>query len=206
MSGTLRPLGQASLAYGEQGYKVLPVYGVRDGVCLCSDGPRCRAPGRHPATAHGLHDATSEPDQIREWWRKNPDANIGIRTGEGFLVVDVDSLESLAELEEEHGRLPETLTVRTGGGGLHHYFKIDQPIRNSVNRVGPGIDVRGESAYVVAPPSMHASGRRYSVEVDAPVAEMPDWLVERSTRTPTGGDDNDTLHDPLPPPALDLPW
>ena len=202
MSGTLRPLGQAALAYGGQGYKVLPVYGVRDGVCLCKHGPRCRAPGKHPTTAHGARDATSVRDQIREWWRKNPEANIGIRPGGGFLVLDVDSLESLQALVEQHGALPETLTGGTGSGGLHYCFKTDQPIRNS-GKVGPGIDVCGDGGYVVAPPSIHSSGRRYSVELGAPVAEMPDWLAERSTGTPTGRVDDDALHDPLPPPELD---
>ena len=203
VSETLSLLCQSALGHAEQGYQVLPVHGVRDGACLCKAGPRCRCAGKHPATLHGLRDATSDPDQIREWWRKNPEANIGIRTGGGFLVLDVDSLESLAWLEHEHGPIPETLTVRTGGGGLHYFFRTNRSIRNSVGKIGPGINIRGEDGYVVTSPSLHVSGQRYSVEVDAPLAEMPDWLVERPTRTPKGRVDDDALHDPLPPPELD---
>jgi len=101
-------------------------------VCLCPKGPRCEDAGKHPATPRGFYDATSDPDQIREWWRGNPDANIGICTGDGFFVFDVDDLESFGRFLEEHGPLPETLKllasaaqaalthpVRTGGSKRH---------------------------------------------------------------------------------------
>ena len=111
MSETLGPLCQSALGYAERGYEVFPVHGVCGGVCLCPKGPRCEDAGKHPATPRGFYDATSDPDQIREWWRGNPDANIGICTGDGFFVFDVDDLESFGRFLEEHGPLPETLKL-----------------------------------------------------------------------------------------------
>ena len=141
----------------------------------------------HPATDHGFYDATSDPDQIRKWWRGNPDANIGICTGDGFFVFDVDDLESFGRFLEEHGPLPETLTVRTGGGGLHFYFGVAHPVGSLLGKIWPGIDIKGDGAYVVGPPSLHESGEQYSVEVDAPVAPAPEpllRLIEQARRRP----------------------
>ena len=167
----LSPNGQAALARADEGYAVFPAYGIVDGVCTCRKGSSCDSPGKHPIPRNGLKAATTDRAQIRKWWRRHPEANICIRTGNGVVVLDVDSLKSLTKLEEEHGPIPETLTVRTGGGGLHYFFRTDRSIRNSVSKIGPGIDIRGEDGYVVTSPSLHASGQRYSVGVDAPLAE-----------------------------------
>src|SRR5262245_64327499 len=121
-------------------------------------------------------------------------ADIGIVTGGGLLVVDVDPRHdgdaSLADLERVHGPLPDTPRGRTGGGGLHVYFAVDQAVGNCTN-LAPGIDLRGEGGYVVAPPSLHASGRRYVWELgaspdDVPLALAPRWLLEGLRERATG--------------------
>jgi hypothetical protein len=104
------------------------------------------------------------------------------------IVIDVDpdhgGDETLADLEGIHGRLPDTVEAIAGSGGRHIYFKHPGiPIRNSASRLGPGIDVRGDGSYVIAPPSLHRSGSRYAWEVsshpdDAPLAEVPAWLMK----------------------------
>ena len=122
--------------------------------------PGCK-PGKHPLIPNGHVGATTDLGQIRLWWSRWPDANIGIPAGErsGLLILDVDvdhhGFASLNALEEEHGQFPKTLTVRTGGGGIHIYLKYPPgcEIRNSVGRVGLGLDVRGEGGYTIAPPS-----------------------------------------------------
>ncbi len=78
-------------------------------------------------TSGGFKAATTDPDRIREWWTRHPNANIGVRTGpeSGIWVLDVDREEGirhLAGLEAEHGPLPRTPVVETGGGGRHYYF------------------------------------------------------------------------------------
>lgn len=124
------------------------------------------APDKSPLTKHGHKDATTDANTITGWWKRFPDAGIGIPTGSasGFDVLDVDArsggLESLQQLEEEIGPLPDTPTVRTGGGGLHFYFE-HRPFQRSKIGSLKGIDLKADGGYVIAPPSMHASGRRY---------------------------------------------
>ena len=136
---------------------------------------------------HGYRDATREVDAVRAWWAKWPMSNIAIATGKasGVWVLDVDprhgSAVALAALESEHGALPATITATTPRGGSHHYWRwpTDGPeIRNSVARVGDGIDVLGEGGSVVAPPSARALGGRYAwCGGDAALADAPAWLI-----------------------------
>ena len=182
------------------GFAVFPVYTSRNGVCACGNA-NCGSIGKHPMTEHGHNDATTDREQVIEWWTQWPDANIGIATGpaSGIFVVDLDvkdgvnGLETLRRLEEENGPLPPTLMVRTGSGGRHVIFRLPSngtAIRNSQGRVGPGIDVRGDGGYIVAVGSMHESGECYGwVEGSSPlegvtIANSPRWLVVLAIRTP----------------------
>lgn len=130
----------------------------------------------------------ADQDQIRAWFRRWPEANLGIVTGtlSGLVVLDVDPKHggeaSLAELERRHGALPATVEATTGGGGRHLYFR--HPGGTVHNKVGlaPGIDLRADGGLVVAPPSMHPTGRRYAWTRahgpdQAPLAPMPPWLL-----------------------------
>jgi putative DNA primase/helicase len=149
----------------------------------------CPRPGKHPRTQNGLKDATTDRDQIEAWWTSWPDANVGIRTGadSNLVVLDIDAKsngeQSLARLVEEHGLLPRTVAALTGGGGRHLLFKHPGPeLRNSAGKLGPGLDVRGDGGYIVAPPSRHASGACYAWQQgtapgDLALADLPEWLV-----------------------------
>jgi len=119
------------------------------------------------------------------WWRACDNANIGVRTGNGLLVLDVDprngGYESPHALVTKHGHLPATPTVSTGGGGQHFYLAVQGkvPCKQSL---WPGIDVKGDGGYVVAPPSVHASGAAYAWENgrgldDLALAPAPTWLL-----------------------------
>lgn len=153
-----------ALAYARRGWKVFPL----------------KARGKTPLTTDGFQSATTDEAQIRAWWARWPDANVGIATGAGLVVLDFDQksggLETLAGLE-----LPPTLEVNTGGGGKHFYFRGE-----SRNRAGlkPGMDVRGDGGYVVAPPSIHESGRPYTfVNVDCGLAVAPAGLLKKPEPT-----------------------
>jgi hypothetical protein len=161
----------AAIRYAARGWPVFPL-AVRGKMPLIAkaDGGR------------GFHDATTDTDQIREWWTRWLQANIGIASGHGFDVLDVDTdhggEETLAALEAEHGPLPATVKATTGSGGRHILFLPDARVRCSAGRLGPGLDVRGRSGYVVAPPSIHPSGRGYRWSVrNAPLAPWPPWLL-----------------------------
>lgn len=171
--------------YVERGFKVFPVHSIVDGACTCKLGAKCESPGKHPANRNGCKGAAASVDGFPEG------ANIGIATGDGFFVLDIDPRhhgdETLAQLEREHGPLPVTPEVVTGGGGRHLYFRGALP--SSAGRIGPGVDVRGEGGYVVAPPSLHASGRRYEWDLsapidDVPIAEAPAWLLACASPSP----------------------
>lgn len=119
-----------------------------------------------PLTPHGHKDATTDLAQVRAWWDQWPDANIGLACGPSkIVVIDIDGDEGMASWDALAARLDLQVTtrvVRTGGGGLHLYFRAPgAAIRNSAGKLGRGIDVRGEGGYVVLPPSVHPSGRPY---------------------------------------------
>jgi hypothetical protein len=81
--------------------------------------------GKRPYTEHGLLDATTDPDVIRGWWERWPDANVAVRTGQvsGLLIVDVDDHDALHALARNHGELPRTASVTTPRGGQHYWFR-----------------------------------------------------------------------------------
>ncbi len=117
-------------------------------------------------------------EQVRDWWVQRPDANIGIRPALGVVVLDVDprngGASALFELTRPHGGLVPTWTAWTGGGGLHAWYRAAGPLRA---RLCDGVDLKHHAGYVVVPPSLHSSGRRYCWGNDLPIAEAPPWLV-----------------------------
>lgn len=152
---------QAALRYAKRGWPVFPLL------------PR----DKKPTTKHGFKDATTDPEQIREWWTQGPDANIGIACGGELLVLDVDGPEGEASIA---GRpIPPTVQAITGEG-KHYYF---QPVEGARNvSIGQKVHIRTDGGYVVAPPSVHPSGKRYSWAPgmspdDVEVQPAPQWLV-----------------------------
>jgi putative DNA primase/helicase len=193
------PFSQAAGGYAARGWPVFPVHSIADGVCTCGKAD-CGSPAKHPLTPHGFKDATTDPATIAEWAARWPFANVALVTGGAFVVLDIDprnrGTESLDALTATHGALPETVETITGGGGRHIFFSSPaDPLRSG--QLAPGVDFKAAGGYVVAPPSLHASGRRYewegSSEPDAvPLAPLPDWIatLANGTRRPPdlGGD------------------
>ena len=146
--------------------------------------------GKTPLTTHGCKDASTDLNQIDDWWAQRPGANLGIATGYVADVLDVDGpagLASLDQWEAEHGKLPKTYTVRTGGGGLHYYFR---PIEGASNRTGmlPGLDYRAKGGYVVAAGSIHPSGTRYGSRTTLRLLNRQWlWSIPSSRRGPSAG-------------------
>jgi len=161
---------RSALTYAGKGLHVFP--------CLPRD--------KRPATANGVKAVTADPDTIRRLWQHDPQFNIGVATGtpSGIFILDVDGIDAEAELrklEAQHGALPATVEVITARG-RHVYFKMpDAPIRNSAGKLGPGLDIRATGGYVLAPPSVHPTGRRYEWSVDCAgaIADAPSWLIKR---------------------------
>lgn len=181
-----------ALSDARRGWRVFPIYEVTEGGrCSCGNAD-CQHPGKHPRTPHGVKDATTDEATIRWWWQKWPRANIGIATGvaSGLIVLDSDPRhgghESLRTLRERYAPFPKTPEAKSGGGGDHLYMKHPGKgvvIRN-LSRLGnfPGLDLKGDGGYIIAPTSAHISGRPYEWRrsrhpdlID--LAEAPAWLL-----------------------------
>src|SRR5258708_4797649 len=84
-------VNEGSLWYAANGFPVFLVHSAPNGRCSCGKSD-CEHPGKHPRTKHGFKDATTDPEKIKKWWGKWPDANIGIPTGapSRLLILDID--------------------------------------------------------------------------------------------------------------------
>jgi putative DNA primase/helicase len=185
--------------YLSLGLAVLPLHFPfeREGSLQCSCGKAtCRQPAKHPfghLAKNGLKDSSRDPETVQRWF-DGRSLNIGIATGtiSGIIALDVDPRHdgdtTLAGLEAEHGPLPPTWRFLTGGGGEHILFRHPGgTVANSAGLLGPGLDVRGDGGYIVAPPSRHISRRAYAISVDhhpndVLLAPPPEWLMQRLSR------------------------
>lgn len=121
--------------------------------------------------------------QVYDWMQEHPGCNWGIDTGKsGLTILDIDnkkgklgSLE-LELLEANNEPIPETFAVRTPTGGYHHYYTGES--RNTAEKLGKGIDTRGDGGFVVAPTSKVELGE-YEIISSDPIAELPVWINDK---------------------------
>ncbi len=194
---------EAAEDYIRRGWKVFPVYGITsDGVCACHDGAGCNSPGKHPRVGSWTKESTLDVKQVSAWWSQWPSANIGLVCGRGMFVLDVDDgkggTSSLEKLLAEHDDMPETRMHATGNG-YHLLFTCGEDIfiPNSVSKIGPGLDVRGDGGYVVAPPSLHVSGAFYQVELgfSEDPSPAPSWLIDLAKEEISGSTGGEAAKD-----------
>lgn len=163
-------LAEAAERYASMGWAVFPL----------------RPRGKEPRTKNGVKDACADVEQVRAFWARYPDSNIGIAMGEpsgGIVAIDADvdpeagkdGVDTISEWERAHGELPETACSLTGRDGYHMLYRMEG-VRNSVN-ADAAVDIRSTGGYIVAPPSVHPNGRSYAWECDPseyPVADADD--------------------------------
>lgn len=182
---------EAALRCAGAGLRVHPLYMVDEALrCTCWRGADCseKQRGKHPRLPGWQDAASSDAAQVKSWWIAWPNAGIGVATGKAsrVWVLDCDGEEALAWYKakcREHG-LVATRGVRTGRG-RHFWWRYpegdDVRIRNAQG-IAPGVDVRGEGGYVIAPPSRHRSGVRYEWLIEPPYDVAPQlapaWLLE----------------------------
>jgi putative DNA primase/helicase len=198
--------------YAEQGWKILPCYGISNGRCSCnSSHAEPKDTGKHPAIAQWNSSATSDVNKISEWWSSQPDYNIGVFCRpSGFLVIDIDprsggpeSFEKFEALLE--GALPSTVEAITGEytigngkamRGRHLFYKCSESeeLVGNLNKQGlKGVDIK-HNGYVLIAPSRHFSGHCYEwVKGKGPhemeMAEAPEELLNalrKRTRKSSG--------------------
>ena len=156
---------KAALEYAESGWAVFP--------CRLDKTPYVK----------WASEATTDEKTIKEWWLKWPKAGIAIVTGsksKHLVIIDIDVKDGAADSFELGGAAAwpkgsyETRRVKTGGGGIHLYFKTPTVmIRNSIGKLAKGVDIRGEGGYIIAPPTIHASGKKYEwVDTTKPIMKI----------------------------------
>ena len=136
-----RPYADAAVAYAERGWRVFRI------------APGSKVPLDKWAHGDNYERATADPDEVRRRMATNErygECNIGIATGQGLAVLDVDVHHGGAVPDWA----PPTLTARTPNGGVHLYYSVEREVRNSAGQLGQGLDVRGDGGIVVAPPSV----------------------------------------------------
>lgn len=140
--------------------------------------------GREPAIKGWPEKATTDEATLRAWFGDEVFAhNIGVATGDGLVVLDVDRKKgkdgevALQVLQAIHDDLPASLAVETPSGGWHMYFKSEREVGNNVGHLGEGLDIRGYHGFVVGPGSDGEWGA-YRTLLDVPLAEAPPWLLD----------------------------
>ena len=169
----------AALRYAAIGLRVLPI----------------RPASKAPMLLDWPTRASVDPDTIRGWWHQRPQAGVGIATGpqpdgRHIICVDIDNhnpaqlgADTIRDLQDAYGELPDTWSAITGSGGQHLLFTVppDAGIRNDAGRLlGPGVDIRGGGGQIVVEPTIHPNGRPYAWETapwDIPIADAPGWLI-----------------------------
>src|SRR5262249_30118990 len=150
---------RSALRYAERGWPIFPLWPRYGDDCACGAAD-CKSQGKHPIghlVPNGFEDATTDQEAISRWWREYPDAGIGMPTGSksGLIGIDVDvkARKNGSVALEKLPPLPETKAALTPSGGRHLYFQDPGTIRSSTDKLGLGVDVRGDGGYVVLPPS-----------------------------------------------------
>jgi putative DNA primase/helicase len=143
-----------------------------------------------PLTVRGFHDASTDPAKIADWWKRWPDAAIGIAAA-GLLVVDIDGDGNAWPEDAGHrGGLEAVPTSMTPSGGRHHVFRRPDGVRwaCSTSKLAHKVDTRTDGGYIIAPPSriktggyQWASGGGLEVPRDE-LPTPPEWLHDALDR------------------------
>ena len=146
------PFLDAALQYAGRGWRVFPL----------------RPRGKTPLIRGGYKAATVAPSAIERWWGKWPMANVGIATGapSGLVVIDVDGEEGVATLQRLIAQAGEGIGKPIGAvftaRGFHLYYDLAHHDYDLKCSSGGGLDVRANGGFVLAPPSVHPSGKVYT--------------------------------------------
>lgn len=170
----------------KEGFHIIPLHTpTNNGECSC--GKACESEGKHPRIYNWPEQASCDSAQVKEWWKRWPDANIGIVCGKisDLVVLDVDPRnggeDSLDELEDRIGGFAHTACVRTGGDGMHYYYRYpgEDLIKNSSGALGNGLDIKTDGGFIVAPGSLHKTGKTYNWLFDLDnIVLFPDKIIK----------------------------
>ena len=177
----------AALAYAKRGWPVFPVK------------PNSKHPLIHGGK--GVHDATTNPIKIAEWWTAHPNANIGFHVGAAsMMVVDFDPGSDPEAVATLYGLPGDTLTAHTPRGGTHEFYMVAEPVAPSADKIADSVDIRSDGSYVLLAPSVTKDGTYTWADESVPIAGAPKALVEAAGKRVTKQADTttDTVKPDLP--------
>ena len=153
---------QSAISMAKLGFPILPL----------------KSNEKTPAIINWQSHACQSEEQISGWAKDFPNCNFGIKTGKGIIVLDVDNKNAKngSDALAAMGQIPLTFTVSTPSGGFHYYFRTTENLRNSTSK--EGLDIRADGGLVVCPGSI-VDEKEYQVINDVPLAELPEWLIEK---------------------------
>jgi len=189
-----------AINYAKLGLSVLPLcWSDENGQCACGQGHQGKEVGKAPLIHGGHLSASSDIDQVREWWERWPNANIGVSLAKSnLLVIDCDSPDAIREIKEL-GIPPGVAISKTGGRGAHFFFHNSAGILRRRTKWGKSGDIDLLSdGYVVLPPSKHASGRLYQWQKPPGNGDLPSpppWVIEAMEEDTS---DQEVADEPVP--------
>jgi Bifunctional DNA primase/polymerase, N-terminal/AAA domain/Primase C terminal 2 (PriCT-2) len=149
----------------------------------------CNPLDKRPLVKGGFYSATKDPAIIQKWWETWPNAMIAVPMGKvsGVFCLDLDrkkidgkeinGIATWHQLLEQHGDISTTRMHETPNAGRHLVFQYVEGISSiPLNKLGPGLEIKGDGGYIVVPPSRMHDGRPY-IGNDAPVTPAPAWLL-----------------------------
>ena len=164
--------------YLNQGYSIIPVDSRNKKGSIISSWKK-------------YQNKKAEFSQIQKWFNRWPQAGVAIVTGKisNIIVLDIDPRHD-GDKTIKGKALPPTVTVKSGGGGTHYYYRYPSDLNHISNFDGnndninlPGVDLRADGGFVYAPPSTHESGKKYKFydgmdPKNQKLADPPEWLIE----------------------------
>lgn len=210
-------LPEAAEYYGAHGIPIIP-------CAPCGSLNAKGQPSKEPLgdlVPHGSKDATTDVMKIRAWWKRHPNANIGIvgaSANPPFFVIDIDThdgVDGFKSIEQAGFKLPETVMAKTPSGGVHAFHKwtsgekprqTQSNIRDAKGDKILGVDVRGVNGYVLAFPSRTVRGAyEWTATSSGGMAEFPEWAkrvgaspkARQTKEAQIGTDDLFTARQPL---------
>lgn len=178
------PMLAAALTLAAEGLPVFWLGRSKRPVANCPGCPKAEDDPSHDPeacpclTCHGFYAATTDPDRVTAIHRAVPRGLLAIRTGRvcGLAVVDIDPRNGGRVVPE---LMPPTRCVRTGSGGWHLYYRHPGGTLAAKLAGHPGVDIKADGGYVVAPPSIHPdTGQPYRRVGDRPMVDMPPALAD----------------------------
>jgi Bifunctional DNA primase/polymerase, N-terminal len=175
-------IGTAASSFPKLSFKNIALPLIARGIHVIPVQPFKKFP---PLEGGGIERGSTDPARIAEWDAKNPDANVAcLGTPDGMAYFDCDEPRLIARIQNETGRkFPRTFSVKAINGGGHLYFKQTERSRKLGNKAGEGVfELRGNNEYVMGPGSRATNDQgelgEYKIAVDAPFADIPDWLCD----------------------------